>query len=409
MSPTYRYLAADAGGRKQKGRLYAAGPKELLEALEALGLTAVTIREARGPLQPGSPPARRLEQLLYGKAGSRDFMFFCRQFAVMTGAGLSALHALQSLAGQMEQPAFRRRLEQVSATLAKGSSLSEAFRSQDGFFPLILLHMVEAGEAGGALDTVLERLAEHFERRHDLEEKIRSAALYPLFITGVAVLVMAVMILFVLPQFASVFNSMGLQMPLFASVLLQGGVLLRRHWLPITGLLLLALFLLRRLAATEKGRFRLDLLKLELPLFGKLYRRILTARFARMMGVLTGSGLSLITSLALVDRMLDNRALSRTLTRTREAVSRGEPLAGPLKEAGFFPPLLVEMVRIGELSGALEEMFGRSADFYEREVSFTVSRLGAMLEPVLLLFVGIFVGALVFSILSPMYQVFQMI
>lgn len=409
MCPIYRYRATDWSGNKHRGRARASGLNELLEQLQTKGLTAVDLQEERSLLRQGSPFSSRLEQLRYGKAGSRDFMIFCRQFATLIQAGMSALYALQVLAGQMKQAPFRRRLEAVASSLAQGNSLAESFNRQTDFFPGILVHMLEAGEAAGALESTLERLAEHFEHRHDLEEKIRSATLYPLFISGVAVVVMAVMVLFVLPQFAQVFSAMGLEMPLFASLLLQGGTLVRRQWLPVLVLLLLASGSLRWYLATDEGRLRLDRTRLRLPLFGALYRNTLSARFARIMGLLLGSGLNLIAALELVDKVLGNRALSLALRRTREAVSEGQPLAEPLKNANLFPSLLVEMVRIGEAGGALEEIFSRTADFYEREVSFIVTRLGSMLEPILLLLVGLFVGALVFSILSPMYQVFQMI
>jgi len=407
MCPIYRYCATDWSGRKHRGRQSAPGVTELLESLNARGFTVIELREEKGLLRLGPGISRWWEQLRYGKAGSRDFMIFCHQFATLLRAGMNAHNVLQFLAGQTKQAAFRRRLEAVAAGIARGNSLTASFREHADYFPGILVHMLEAGEAGGALEAVLERLAEHFERQHNLEEKIRSATIYPLFIIAVAAVVLAVMVLFVLPQFAGVFSAMGLEMPLFAMVLLQASEALRRHWLPCLLTLLLAATGLRFYLATVPGRLLLDRIMLRLPIFGSLYRHSLAARFARVMAVLLGSGLNLIPTLELVERVLNNRALARALKQTREAVSQGQPVAVPLQKSGLFPSLLVEMVRIGEAGGALAEMLNRTADYYEREITFTASRLGSMLEPVLLLLVGLFVGALVFSILSPMYRIFE--
>ncbi len=407
MCPIYRYCATDWSGRKHRGRQSAPGVTELLESLNARGFTVIELREEKGLLRLAPDISRWWEQLRHGKAGSRDLMIFCLQFATLLRAGMSALNALQILAGQVKQAAFRRRLEAVAAGIARGNSLSASFQEHTAYFPEILVHMLEAGEAGGALEEVLERLAEHFERQHNLEEKIRSATVYPLFIIAVAAVVLVVMVFFVLPQFGAVFGAMGLEMPLFATMLLQASEALRRHWLPCLLLLLLTATGLRFCLATELGRLFLDRIMLRLPIFGSLYRHTLAARFARVMAVLLDSGLNLLPALALVERVLNNRPLARALKQTRDAVSQGQPVADPLQKSGLFPSLLVEMVRIGEAGGALAEMLNRSAGFYEREIAFTASRLGSMLEPVLLLLVGLFVGALVFSILSPMYRIFE--
>lgn len=409
MSPVYRYRATDWSGRKLKGSFSAAEPKELINLLRARGLIVIELAEDRNLLTPGSSWSRRWDQLRYGKVGSRDFMIFCRQFAALIQAGMSALPALRALAGQMERAHFRRNLEQVATGLAEGNTLAASFNRQSDFFPLILVHMVEAGETSGALDIFLERLAEHFEQQHDLEEKIRSATIYPLFITGVAALVMVVMVIFVLPQFALIFRTMNLEMPLFASLILQGGSTVRQHWPAFCALFLLIAAAVHLALSTESGRLKFDLYRLRLPFFSRIYRQTMAARFTRMMGVLLSSGLNLVTALELSEKALDNRVLSRALKQTREAISQGQSMAEPLKNCRLFPPLLVEMIRVGEAGGALEEICLRTANLYERELSFTIARLGAMLEPVLLLVVGLIVGGLVFSILSPIYQVFQMI
>jgi len=222
VSPFYRFRAMDWSGRKHKGILAAADTKELLSLLQARELIVTELVEEQSSLQNASLWRRHWEQIRHGKTGSRELMIFCRQFTTLIQAGTGALYALQLLAGQMEGALFRRNLEQVVAAVARGNNLADSFSQQQGYFPNIMIQMVKAGEAGGALSKFLELLAEHFERQYNLEEKIRSATIYPLLILGVAALVIAVMVLFVLPQFAIIFNTMGLEMPLFASVLLRG-------------------------------------------------------------------------------------------------------------------------------------------------------------------------------------------
>ena len=338
--------------------------------------------------------------------GAHDFLSPVWRHAA---GGHQRLQALQLLAGQMEQPRFREQLREVILNLEQGKNLAELFRRQENFFPSILTGMVAAGEAGGVLGEVMERLAGHFERQLDLEEKIRAATFYPLFITGVAFVVMGVMILFVLPQFAQIFEAMGMAMPPFARTLLAAGRFTLNYWPALLAGLLLASAGWGYYGRTEQGRSRRDRLRLRLPFFGPFYRQVLTVSFTRSLSILLSSGVNLIAALELAGRVVDNRLLAGTLNLTREAVSRGETLADSLQAAGLFPALLVEMVRVGEESGTLAALLGRTAAFYEREISYLAARLGAMLEPLLLLFVGALVGALVYSIFAPIFQVFQMI
>ncbi|HSW35558.1 MAG TPA: type II secretion system F family protein [Candidatus Limnocylindrales bacterium] len=410
MSPHYRYTAKDRDGCTCRGSCQASGQKEVLEQLDARSLTVIDLHEQGGlNLLHHSTWVRFLQQLGHRKTGSYDLMVFCRQFSTMLTAGVTILRALHILSGQMKKADFQKSLRDAAISLETGSRLAEAFRRQSAYFPAILVHMVDAGETGGVLDTVMERMADHFEKQHDLEEKIRSATIYPAFVTATAFIVMAVMVLFVLPQFAQIFNSVGMEMPLFTSLLLSAGAWSISFWPLLLVILVLTAAAAAWYAQTANGRFRVDQLRLCLPLFGSIYRKTLAARFARTLSILLASGVTLNTALELVERVLDNKALSPFLLELREAVNRGEAISRTLRAGTFLPPLLTEMVRVGEETGALDRTLNSTAIFYEREVTYAVERLSSTLEPFLLLVVGLFIGMLVFSILSPMYQVFQMI
>jgi type IV pilus assembly protein PilC len=320
---------------------------------------------------------------------------------------MTALHALETLAAQIKNTALRRELEAVTGSLAGGHGLSAAFE-KTGFFPPFFTGLLKAGEESGRLETVLEQLAEHFEKQHDLEQKIRSATAYPLFVTAVALVVMGVMVLFVLPRFASIFASMGVEMPGAAAFILNTSLFLlkNRYLLP---LFLLPLILAAAYFKTGHGRLRLDRLRLRLPLLQSFYRQALTARFARTMSMLLSSGIPLTAALELTGRVLDNRIAAHLLHRTCSAVKKGKTMAATLQSSGLFPEMLIEMIRVGEKTGELAKMLQQSAAHYERELSYLADRLGTLLEPLLLLVIGGVIGLMVYSIFTPMYQVFQMI
>ncbi len=410
MASQYRFKAKGWQGKKFSGSFPAANKSEALEHLRSRGLIPLDLKEQPYfSLFQSEVLMKVLQNIGFRRCSSRDLMTFCRQLSTMFQAGISLLHALNVLSGQLENQVFRTKLQSASITLEQGSSLAEALRQQQGFFPPLLINMIEAGEAGGLLETVMERMADHYENQHDLEEKIRSATAYPIFITAVAFIVILVMIIFVLPQFAGIFNSIGMEMPMISRLLLDLGEMTASNWHLILGTLFFIACGLTWYAKTEKGRLNVDHLRLRLPLYSKIYSQTIAARFARTLGTLIASGVTLHSALMLVDKTIDNKAISQSISKLSDALSRGEALAAPMQAGKHFPSLLVEMVRVGEETGALDQTLNSTAAFYEKEVAYIVERLSTILEPVLLLAVGLFIGLLVFSILSPMYQVFQMI
>lgn len=406
----YRFRAVDRSGRRKTGIVSAPTRKNALSALYNRGLHPVCLKQDRLLML-------RLSKLIFSLIGifglreynCRDQMLFCRQLSTLLHSGVPVLRALNILSGQLENANFRRNVASAAFAVEQGAGLSEALKAQKEFFPPLLVNMVEAGEAGGVLDIVIERMADHYEKQNDLEEKIRSATAYPLFITGVSFAVIAVMVVFVLPQFSAIFGQMGMEMPIFSRALLRLGEYVSDYWpylfLGLVGFAASVVLCLR----SKKGRFTADSIRPYLPVYGRVYRNAMAARFARTLSTLLAGGLTLHQALSLADGVVDNRAVSGSIEKIGEAISQGKTLSGPLYESRFFPPLLAEMVRIGEETGTLEQTLNKTADYYDNEVSYIVERLSSLLEPALLLFVGLFIGLLVYSILSPMYSVFEMI
>lgn len=407
--PSFRYIAKNWEGQASQGTHSAGSLREALDFLRNQNLFVVSIKEHGGPKKQLSLLDQIKETSKKKKAKSRDFMVFSRQFATMLQAGMTVLHILKIQAAQMEHPGFKDRLNDISVNVEQGGTLADGFARHPDFFPGIFTAMIETGETGGILETVMDRLAVHFEKQHDLEEKIRSATTYPIIITGVALVVMAIMVLFVLPQFANIFEEMGLEMPLITRALIAVADTVIGFWYIFLVLAAAIFFGLKRYLATEKGKENKDTVSLKIPVFGPIYQKMIVARFARTLSTLLASGVGLISSLELVERVINNVVFAHTMKRTREVIRQGQAMALPLASSGIFPPMMVEMLHVGEETGTVDKMLNRSADFYEQEVSFILDRLGTIIEPIMLIGIGIFVGLLIISIVTPMFQIYDMI
>lgn len=410
MEKTYRYTALDQEGSKTSGAIRADCSRTVSKAIRTKGLIPLDIKEERlTDLFSKNALLMLLRKLGLRQYSSRDLMTFCYQLSAMIKAGISIIQALNTISMQMENKVFKKRIKTAATAIEEGSDFASALRQQDNFFPPLLVNMVAAGEASGMLDSIMERIAEHFEKQHDLEEKIRSATAYPLFITIVALIAISIMVIFVLPQFAGIFSAMGMEMPYFSLTMLSTGefIIANRYLLPVMALGII--ILLKLSINTKKGRLLADYLRLSLPLIGKIYGYVITARFARTLGTLITGGVSLHAALKITDSVIDNSILTVAIRDIYAALNNGETMAAPMTGKSCFPPLLVEMVRVGEETGTLDQTLEQAAKYYEKEVSYIVERLGTMLEPMLLLAVGLFIGVLVFSILSPMYRVFELL
>jgi len=406
--PVYQYQVRDAQGRMQQGTRSAADRSSIVDALRSEGLFIVNLKEARGRDKAEKEKSSGFS-LSIGKKKikTREMMVFCRQFASMIQAGMTVVDSLRVLQEQAEDPVFGEKLQEIATSLQKGNSLTDAFVEQGSYFPEIFINMLEAGETGGILDEVLNRMADHFERQHDLEEKIKGATTYPIVIFSVAIAVVTFLVVVVLPTFAGIFDQMGAEMPLITRALLAVSGFLTKFWYLVLLGIGLMLFGLWQYVHTEGGRLVLDRLRFRIPIYGSIYQKAMVARFSRTLGALLASGVEILKSIELVGRVTGNIIIENTLRETRDMIRQGQRLAEPLRESSLFPPMMVAMTAIGEESGSLDQMLGKLADFYEAEVEYVVNRLSSILEPILIIFLGGVVALIVISIVMPMFSMYQ--
>ncbi len=419
--PAFDYRARNSGGVEERGVITAQGAQEAASRLREKGFEVISVERCRGlkGLRPvlgtlvlsgvftSFRQGRRPISFLKGRPKAVDYMFFCRQLATLLGAGVTLLHSLRVLAEQAEHPLLRERVQQSAELVEEGRSLADSFRRHGDVFPGYLVNMVEAGEAGGVLEGVMDRLAFHFERQHQLEQKLKSATTYPKFILSVVFVVVIFMLTVVLPNFASIFERFEVEMPALTWLLIRLGQGLVSHWYLVLLLAVAAVLLLMRLRRTARGTHLIDTLQLHLPLYSPIYRKVLLSRFCRTLGTLLVSGVLLLESLTIAKKVTGNSIIGRGIEKAREGVVNGQPLAEPLSEQGYFPSLVLEMVRVGEQTGSLDSMLLRLAEYYEAEVLYELERLNTVLEPLLILFMAFIVGVIVLSVLQPMLEIYQ--
>lgn len=401
--PHYTYKVIDWQGRRREGTYRAGNMQEVADYLRARKYTILRIKERAGQ---AFLPDTLINQNRAKKIKSRDYMIFCRHFSSMISAGFTILKSLQILGVQTENANMREKIREVSLSVEKGYTLAQSMDEYPDSFPAIMTNMIAAGEAGGMLAEVLERLAVHFERQSDFEEKMRSALIYPVVISVVAFLVMGIMVFFVLPTFSTMFTNMGAELPLLTQAVLGLAGFAANHWLIILVALLIISAVLKLYVRTEQFRWFRDRMLLKFPGLSTLYTKMAAARFARGLSSLLKSGVDILVALELADKVIDNRVFNSIITKVRLDISDGHTMASSLKKSGFFPDMMVEMIRVGEETGYLDDMLNHAANLYEREVTYSVDRISSITEPAVLIFVGVFVGVLVISLILPMFQIY---
>jgi len=394
--PRYRYEAVDAAGETLRDELEAPTPDAAVEQLRDRGLLPLSVNEAKGGLFRGG-----LGQPLFSKrrALSRKAIgLFTQQLASLLGAGMPLDRALTILIGVAEDEQSKTLLERVQEKVRGGSALADALEAQ-GAFSRFYLNMIRAGEAGGALETVLKRLNEFLERSQALRETVTSALIYPIILLTVSALSVIILLTFVVPQFQRLFADAGKALPLATQIVIAVGDGFRHYWW--AGLIVIGLIAttVRRRLRQPESRARWDRWVLRLPLFGDLIAKVETARLSRTLGTLLGNGVSLLNALAIVRETLSNQVLAVALGEVAEHAKTGRGLGEPLLETGIFPKLAVQMIRVGEETGQLQEMLLQVADTYDGEVQTAVKRMLTLLEPAIILGLGVIIAAIIMSIL----------
>ena len=335
---------------------------------------------------------------------ARDIVIFTRQFATMIDAGLPIVQCLQILGAQTDSKPFRRVIGNVKDDVESGTTLAEAIKKQGKVFSDLYMSMVQAGEIGGILDTILVRLAAYLEKAAKLKSKIKGAMIYPSCIVAAAVLVTAVLLIWVIPVFAEVFESFGHALPAPTQFVINLSHFTIDHVWYLAALPVIAFFALRYAYKTEQGQIVIDRLLLRIPVFGPLIRKAAVARFTRTLGTLVSSGVPILDALLITARTAGNKVIEQAIMVARASISSGRTISEPLIESKVFPPMVCQMISVGETTGALDSMLQKIADFYEDEVDNMVANLMSLLEPAVILFLGVVIGGLVISMYLPIFQ-----
>ena len=345
-----------------------------------------------------------LPKLGTGKVATKDIAIFFRQFSVMIDAGLPLVQCLEILAGNQENPAFQKCLTGVRTSVEGGSTLSNAMRQYPKIFDDLTTNMIEAGEAGGILDTILQRLATYLEKIVKLRSAVKSALIYPVSVISIAALVVGALLKFVVPIFANMFSSMGATLPLPTQIVINLSNFVGRFWWVFFVLAIVGFFVLRYVRQQPEGRYTTDKILINAPVLGTVLRKIAVARFTRTLGTLITSGVPILEGLAITARTSGNAVLERALMKVRKSVEEGRTIVDPLRESGVFPNMVTQMIGVGEATGAMDAMLQKIADFYEDEVDAATKNLLTLLEPIMIAFLGVVVGGIVISLYLPMFS-----
>lgn len=396
--PEFQWSGKNPQGLVESGTMNAATKDDVTANLRKRGIiaTSVTDKGKKGGYITG--------------VGEKDIVVFTRQFSTMIDAGLPLVQALEILSNQVENKNLGKCLTQVKADVEGGSTYADALRKHPRVFEDLYCNMVAAGEAGGILDTILNRLAAYMEKAMKLKKKVKGALTYPITISGVAVVVVAVIMIFVVPVFTDMFKSMGGTLPVptkividFSNFLKNGGVV------AIVGGVFGFFYVLKRVRRTKKGLFVTDSIVLKLPVFGELLQKVAISKFTRTMGTLTSSGVPILEGLEICAKTSGNAVVEKAIMEVRLDVSQGKTLAEPLMRLKIFPPMVTHMIAIGEQTGALDNMLAKIADFYDDEVDAVVNNLSAMMEPLLMVFLGTTVGFIVVAMYMPIFKLITLV
>ena len=402
--PFFAYQGRTTQG-STAGEIEAPDRTAAVAELRRKAILVTQIKEkAGGPARAGGVGGR-----FGGKVKDKEMAIFTRQFSTMVDAGLPLVQCLTILAEQSESKTLRTVTSRVAGSVEAGSTLADALRRHPKTFDELYVNLVEVGEAGGILDTVLQRLSVYIEKAAALKRKVKSAMIYPLTIVGVAFIVVIFMLTFVIPTFAKMFAGMGADLPLPTLIVIRLSDFATRFWWLIIGAAIGIVVGIRAYYKTEGGRSLIDALVLKLPVFGTLIRKVSVARFTRTLGTLVSSGVPILEGLRITARTAGNRVVERAVLETRASVTAGKTLAEPLQASTVFPPMVVQMISVGEQTGALDAMLNKIADFYDDEVDTAVTALTALLEPMMIVFLGVVIGGLVIAMYLPIFRLVTLV
>jgi type IV pilus assembly protein PilC len=398
--PKFSWEGKTRTGLVQKGDIEAPNEAAVTAQLRRQGIMPSKIKERGKGLDveikiPGMQP----------KVSTKDLVVFTRQFSTMIDAGLPLVQCLDILSRQQSNKTFKSILVKVKESVESGSTFADALKKHPKIFDELYVNLVAAGEVGGILDTILNRLAAYIEKALKLKKQVKSAMTYPATVIGIALVVIAVILIFVIPSFEKMFASFGKALPLPTQIVINISDFVQHYFLVILGAMVALVFAVKKVYATRKGREKIDDLLLKLPIFGILIRKVSVAKFTRTLGTMISSGVPILDGLDIVAKTAGNKTVEKAIIKVRQSISEGKTIAEPLEKSGVFPGMVCQMIAVGEQSGAIDTMLNKIADFYDDEVDEAVGNLTAMMEPLLMLFLGTTVGGLVIAMYLPIFKI----
>lgn len=399
--PVYAYKAKAASGLVMEGTIDANEQKGAVDKLRAQKLVVLEI------VEKSESPVAKIKKALgmggKGKVGSNDLMLFSRQLSTLVSAGVPIVQGLAILESQAENPAFKEVLGAVKTDIESGLSISDALKKHPNAFPDLYCAMVKAGELGGILDTILERLTSYLESSEGLKAKVKSAMMYPAIVLSICGLVTVFLFVFVIPTFKNIFSSFGAELPLPTQLVIGISDWMKAQWYIVAGAPVAAWKGFEKLYAHPKGQRYVDAKVLTLPVFGPILKKVAVARFTRTLGTLIKSGVPIMQALETVAQTAGNVVIAEAVLATRESIREGGHLSDPLKKSGLFPNMVTSMISVGEETGALDIMLNKIADFYDSEVDAAVKGLTSMIEPIVIVVMGLIIGTIVVAMFMPMF------
>src|SRR5215510_4840838 len=397
---TFAYVGRTRSGAVKKGELSAKTRDEAVDQLRKQSVVVTSLEEKKGG-------AGKFNINLGSGLTDKDLVVFTRQFGTMINAGLPLVQCLEILSTQSENKVLRETIGEVKTLVEAGSTFSDALRKFPKVFDELYVNMVHAGEVGGLLDTILVRLAKHIEKAMKLKSQIKSAMVYPSAIVGVAIIVISVLMIWVIPIFAKMFSELSggkVGLPGPTQLVIEVSNMFQSYWYLMAGFIVALAFGVKKYYATPQGRMNIDKLLLKTPIIGDLIRKASVAKFTRTLGTLISSGVPLLDGLLICAKTSGNKVIEEVLINARVSISGGKTIAEPLAKSEEFPKMVTHMIAVGESTGALDAMLGKIADFYEDEVDQAVASLTALLEPAMMVFLGVVIGFIVVAMYLPIFQ-----
>ena len=385
-------------GTIERGEIEAANEATVRQHLRRQQIQAIKIQAKSKDILKGFSFLKRK------RIKEKDIVIFTRQFATMIDAGLPLVQCLEILSNQQDNPAFKEILLKVKGDVEAGSTFADALRKHPRVFNDLFCNLAAAGEAGGILDTILNRLASYIEKAMNLKKKVKGAMVYPAVVFFIALIVVSALLIFVIPVFQKMFADMGGTLPAFTQLVINLSEFMRRYFLVLGALLVAFVFAFRRYYRTEAGRTLVDDYILRIPVIGDLIKKVAIAKFTRTLSTMLSSGVPIMEGLEIVARTSGNKTIEKAILQTKTSIGEGKTIAEPLGASGIFPPMVVQMISVGESTGALDSMLSKIADFFDDEVDAAVAALTSLLEPLLMVFLGVTIGALVVAMYLPIFQ-----